>query len=798
MLDYKSSIKKMIYTLVFSVGILTIAQTTAVYGLSGSQFKAGNIIDDAIFYNSYSMTTDQIQAFLSSKVPSCDTNGNKIYSGSTTRAEHGTSKGYPPPYTCIKDYMETIPSITNGGSDLCKNSIAGGTKSAAQIIFDASKACDINPQVLIVMLQKEQSLISDDWPWSSQYRIAMGYGCPDPPPGQPLDCNDEYYGFFNQVYQAAKAFRRYEANPNGFNYKKHRNNFIYYSPATTSCPNPTGSNVYIQNQATASLYIYTPYQPNQSALDNLYGSGDGCGAYGNRNFWRMFSDWFGPTTGSLIRTETSNSLYYTDGSRKHTIPSMIIANEFGLGLNDVRFVSQQEIDAIPNATTPYNSSIGRLVKTPDASTIYLVSAGYKFPISSWSSLENFGFGSEDIVVMSGDAISRLVTSPENLSDVVVGFANTTVYKIENSKKRIIFEISKLNELLASSNLSKVSDYTLENLGHGIPLVDNDYLVANNSSTVRIYNGTSYYPVNSIDTYNCLGLKNIKKFTVASFSMTNGIAQNSANCLVKKSSGNTYIMNGASKYPLATGHGLQPSKLSDTIINKLPDAILKPVIKNAGGNSLAVLENGALRSMVSYETFSKLGYDLGDISEIPSIVFMKIPGGPLKFAPGDLLKSATNSSIYVVSGATSRLGIESANRFEDFGYIWNSVHTVNSQTLAAYANSGNLPAVYKNATNVVFVADDGILHTASSTIASEYGFTPSSLTQLDPLLARNMKRDTSLTRFIKTKDSTTIYYIAAGQKRPIKSWGSLVNLGGENKIKTLSNDFVGLLTTGTPI
>ena len=53
--------------------------------------------------------------------------------------------------------------------------------------------------------------------------------------------------------------------------------------------------VYIQNQATAGLYNYTPYRPNQAALDAGYGTGDSCSAYGNRNFWLYFTDWFGST-----------------------------------------------------------------------------------------------------------------------------------------------------------------------------------------------------------------------------------------------------------------------------------------------------------------------------------------------------------------------------------------------------------------------------------------------------------------------------------------------------------------------
>jgi hypothetical protein len=84
------------------------------------------------------------------------------------------------------------------------------------------------------------------------------------------------------------------------------NNYIQYNP-NASCG---GSNVYIQNQATAGLYNYTPYQPNASAINNLYGSGDSCGAYGNRNFWRMYNDWFGSTQIPISCTGNETPLPY--------------------------------------------------------------------------------------------------------------------------------------------------------------------------------------------------------------------------------------------------------------------------------------------------------------------------------------------------------------------------------------------------------------------------------------------------------------------------------------------------------
>jgi len=260
-------------------GVVAFSQSP-VSALSGSQWNAGNMIDDGIFYDNNAMSAADIQNFLNAKMPSCDTSGSMIYSGSQTRAQYGASRGYPAPFICLKDYFE---NPTNQQNNLNGVMPSGGL-SAAQIIKQASDTYKINPRVMIILLQKEQTLVTDDWPFPTQYKSATGYGCPDT-----AACDSQYYGFYNQVTNAARQFRLYANNPTSYRYKPYQTNYIQYNP-NSSCG---GTNVYIQNSATAALYNYTPYQPNQSALDNLYGLGDACSAYGNRNFWRLFSDWFG-------------------------------------------------------------------------------------------------------------------------------------------------------------------------------------------------------------------------------------------------------------------------------------------------------------------------------------------------------------------------------------------------------------------------------------------------------------------------------------------------------------------------
>ena len=222
-------------------------------------------MSDAVFFDSSTLSEAQIQSFLESKVSSCRSG-----------------------YTCLKDYYVQTRSIA--ADPMCGAYSGGGMERASRVIYKVAQACGINPQVIIVMLQKEQGLITSTAPSSWAYQAAMGQGCPDT-----AACDTAYYGLFNQVYGGARQMKRY-ANPPGTS-----NYFTWYAPGNTwnvqYHPN-TGcgrSPVYIENQATANLYYYTPYQPNAAALRAGYGEGDGCSSYGNRNFFNYFTDWFGST-----------------------------------------------------------------------------------------------------------------------------------------------------------------------------------------------------------------------------------------------------------------------------------------------------------------------------------------------------------------------------------------------------------------------------------------------------------------------------------------------------------------------
>ncbi|HEY8589298.1 MAG TPA: hypothetical protein VIL55_07090 [Naasia sp.] len=239
-------------------------------------FRPGLLVSDALFYDSGSVGVEDLQRFLRSRacLPVDDV-------------------------PCLADYRESTPDKADVGPGHCAAYHGGTRQTAAQIFVGAGRACGIDPRVLVVLVQKEQSLVSR--PSADGYTRATGYACPDT-----ADCDTRYFGFFNQVYNAAWQFRQYTLHPDERRFEVGTVD-VPFSPdgACGSAP------VEIRNQATANLYNYTPYQPNQAAIDDLYGDGDGCSAYGNRNFWRIWTDWFGDPTsprfpvwlGSCLRQE---------------------------------------------------------------------------------------------------------------------------------------------------------------------------------------------------------------------------------------------------------------------------------------------------------------------------------------------------------------------------------------------------------------------------------------------------------------------------------------------------------------
>lgn len=149
----------------------------------------------------------------------------------------------------IQAFLESQPGTldTYRGKDH-----TGAQKSAAEMIWEASNAFDINPAVLLIKFQKEQSLLADSTPTKRQLDWALGVGKTD------SRTIYRFQGFGNQVWHGARVLDK---------------NSRPWRPGITMSID--GSRVSPANSATYSLYKYTPHYR------------------GNRSFWMLYWRYFG-------------------------------------------------------------------------------------------------------------------------------------------------------------------------------------------------------------------------------------------------------------------------------------------------------------------------------------------------------------------------------------------------------------------------------------------------------------------------------------------------------------------------
>ena len=245
--------------------LLLVALVLAAVSVSPGQARADantppinsaynhRIIDDHVFSASGTMGAADIQAFLNNAVPNC-------------RAG----------YTCLKGYVD--PSVG---------------LSAAQIIDTVAKRYNVNPRVILATLQKEQSLVTDTYPYDSQYRSAMGYGCPE----SQSTCNAQYYGLYNQINLGTKLLR-VGTDRNCGNFGSYAGWWINPKWALGQSPIVDGRATYVGTCATGSFFNYTPHRP-----DSAWIAYNGTYYYGNYNFISIFNRWFGSTWGAAYGSQ---------------------------------------------------------------------------------------------------------------------------------------------------------------------------------------------------------------------------------------------------------------------------------------------------------------------------------------------------------------------------------------------------------------------------------------------------------------------------------------------------------------
>ncbi|MEK9181149.1 MAG: hypothetical protein AAB871_02860, partial [Patescibacteria group bacterium] len=276
------------------------------------------------------------------------------------------------------------------------NAGLGRLRTAAELIYDAAVMAKINPQVIMVTLQKEQSLIdgqfTDEKVLQRRLDRAMGFACPDSGV-----CGDLFLGFYFQIFGnldregnrylgAARSLSKsfyYEVNGQvvgrgpmidaaGKTFgssPKVRSSKIGDTITvdnTQGPPNnaPATQTFTIQNSATAALYRYTPHVYN-----------------GNYNFWKFYHQWFKYPNGSLIKLQGDAQVFYVDNGQRRPVSGTVLARR-NLDVTKAFVLSQKEFDEYTLAK-PLPPTDGTLLSPASGGVKYLVEDSQLHKISDF-------------------------------------------------------------------------------------------------------------------------------------------------------------------------------------------------------------------------------------------------------------------------------------------------------------------------------------------------------------------------------------------------------------------------------
>lgn len=409
------------------------------FSVNAATFDNGNIITDFDMQNNKAMNVLQIKAFLDRK--------------------SGTLHNY---------------------SALDVN---GVMRTASEIIYNAAQEHKISPLYLLVMLQKEMSLVEDSTPKQSQYDWAMGYGiCDICSPTDPKVLLLK--GFGTQVDRAAGSMRWYFDNASNGWLKRAGKSYVV-----------DGHNVFMQNQATANLYNYTPH------------------IHGNYLFWKIWNQWFSQKypDGTLLQAENEPGVWLLqNGLRRPFHSKVALMSRFNL--DQIIIITSSELEKY---------EIGLPIKFPNysildsGSDVYLLVDDALRRFESAEVLRTIGYNPEEFEPITAAEVAAYPQgTPITIESAYPAGAllqdNSTggVYFVQDGKKYPIVHKDIMMINYPDYTLSAVTPEELAKYERleSVKIKDGTIIKATNSASVFFVSNGKKRPISSGEVYESLKYK----------------------------------------------------------------------------------------------------------------------------------------------------------------------------------------------------------------------------------------------------------------------------------------------------
>ncbi len=313
----------------------------------------------------------------------------------------------------------------------------GKTMTAAEAIYDRAVANKVNPKFLIVLLQKEQSLIEDKSPTQGQLDWACGYGCPDG-----SSCNTRWKGLWRQINSASLQFRDYMDNPQLYTYKKGET-YTFTNPYGTISNKTIVVTPY--NQATAALYNYTPHVYN-----------------GNYNFFNIWQRYFTKTLidGSLVQAKGEVGIWLIENGLKRPFLSKgALTSRYDI--KKVIQVNKSDLDSFEKGN-PIKYAQYSVLRSPRG-TVYLIIDDMRRGFASGEAFRQIGINPEEVIDASWDDINYYkegepitASSTYPTGALLQNKKTGGVYWVMNNSKAPLIDAIYLKTMFAGKSIIQVS------------------------------------------------------------------------------------------------------------------------------------------------------------------------------------------------------------------------------------------------------------------------------------------------------------------------------------------------------
>lgn len=373
----------------------------------------------------------------------------------------------------------------------------GRLRTAAELIWDASRQSGLNPQVILVTLNKEQGLITaktdaNETGLQRALDFSMGFGCPDS-----TGCsNSQFVGFYAQLFGtfdssgnrylgAAKSLMRSFTTEGGrgpqVNGKVAKVGDVITLDNTMGgyegiMPQQTFS---LENKATAALYRYTPHVFN-----------------GNYNFWKFFQAWFKYPSGTLLKLASGTDTYIIQNGVKQLVPQFV-AQARKLDLTQTITVSPTEFDSL-ETERPLGPADSTIITVSGDSKKYVFIDNVKHPASDLVIKQRGLDPAKVLAVTPQEAaiFSEGSILPPKDGTVIRGVTDKSVYLAQNGKIKMYSAYTFAQNKIKPKDIYTVPDeeiasYTKD--GFVAPL-DGSLVKAGNSYTVYLVQSGYKQPV----------------------------------------------------------------------------------------------------------------------------------------------------------------------------------------------------------------------------------------------------------------------------------------------------------------